>query len=1042
MSAARADASGDAQALTFAQMLAAEHAHLAGRRGGPDDPADRTWHAESTAARDWESDWEPGRAPDRIASEEAPAGSPDGGADPADAARAQDAAAARAVRGAALRADRAALCLSGGGIRSAAFALGVVQGFAKAGQLDRFDYLSTVSGGGYLGAWLTSWMQRAGAGPVIHALACDRAAAAPVDPRSGVADGPEPEPVRHLRAYSNYLTPRLGLLSADTWTLGVTIARNLVMVWATLVPTFLAVILVPHFAAAFMRTVPDSEQVRPLLLAAGLGGFALASAAVAYVHRHRPRLAGAAPAASQQQFLVRCLAPFVGAAVLFTTAWNWAESLALLPQATVSRLLVVAGVAAAVHVVGGLAGQAAGPRPAAPRLLAETGRLAAAGAVVGTLMAGAARILDGVAQLAAETPLAMQQAWERVTWAEVYVSLAAPTFLAVVVAAEWSYIGVNSRRLDDDAREWSARFGAWFGITAAVWLALSGVVFFGPAVLTLAAGRAYHWLAATGVAGLATAVLGRSSLTSAKVAASDRGGAARIVAKVGLAVAAPLFALGVATALALLAQGLLGLRPGPTPPPPASTILGMCACLGVACVAWTLLVPHYVDLNRFSLHAMYRARLIRAFLGASRRAASPTQARSLAGRAVDAGARRAPDGFTGFDAADNLHMAALWPNPQCADPKGMHAADEDQDAPAAVAAPRGATPGAPPQSTAAADARPPLHVVNVALNLVHGRQLAWQQRKAASFTVTALHAGACVLGENGRGAYRPTSGAVRYGGNPPGISLGTAITISGAAASPNMGYHSSPAVTFLLTLLNARLGCWLGNPAAPAERIWTKSGPTSSGASIVAELFGLTDAESDWVYLSDGGHFENLGLYEMVSRRCRRVVVSDAGCDGEYAYEDLGNAIRKVRVDLGVPITFDARLPFRRDVDGKRPGCCVAVGRIHYSAVEASRPGETADDLDGVLLYLKPALTGGEPKDVYNYARAHPAFPHESTGDQFFDEAQFESYRALGQHMASRALDCDGLALWRGFAEHRAPFVAADQAPDRAPDLARATERA
>src|SRR5207248_8980036 len=144
-------------------------------------------------------------------------------------------------------------------------------------------------------------------------------------------------------------------------------------------------------------------------------------------------------------------------------------------------------------------------------------------------------------------------------------------------------------------------------------------------------------------------------------------------------------------------------------------------------------------------------------------------------------------------------------------------------------------------------------------------------------SVSPLHAGTCGVG------YRPV---LEYGG-PNGMSLGTAITISGAAASPNMGSHSSPALTFLLTLFNARLGAWLGNPGDPGRRTWRKPDPIAGAGPLLREMFGRTTDRNPYVFLSDGGHFENLGLYEMVARRCRYIVVSDAGCDPEYAFEDL-----------------------------------------------------------------------------------------------------------------------------------------------------------
>ena len=281
----------------------------------------------------------------------------------------------------------------------------------------------------------------------------------------------------------------------------------------------------------------------------------------------------------------------------------------------------------------------------------------------------------------------------------------------------------------------------------------------------------------------------------------------------------------------------------------------------------------------------------------------------------------------------------------------------------------------------------PMHVINVALNLVSGEKLAWQERKAQSFTVSPMHSGSFDLG------YRPSA---RYGG-PAGISLGTAVTISGAAVSPNMGYHSSPTLAFLLTLFNVRLGWWLGNPGPYGQHTWLNECPTSALRPLTAELSGSTNDRLPYVYLSDGGHFENLGLYEMVLRRRRYIVVSDAGCDPTYAFEDLGNAIRKIRTDLGVPIEIHSMFLYPRSKENSDPkvGRYCAYGRIRYSCVDPT--GE-----DGELLYIKPAVYLTEPKDVYNYAMSSLAFPHETTADQWFSESQFESYRVLGYHAVDR----------------------------------------
>ncbi len=126
-----------------------------------------------------------------------------------------------------------------------------------------------------------------------------------------------------------------------------------------------------------------------------------------------------------------------------------------------------------------------------------------------------------------------------------------------------------------------------------------------------------------------------------------------------------------------------------------------------------------------------------------------------------------------------------------------------------------------------------------------------------------------------------------------GISLGTAVAISGAAASPQMGHHSSPALAFLMSLFNVRLGWWLANPGHAGAGQYRSEGPSFALGPLMAEMFGLTTDNRAYVYLPDGGHFENLALYEMVRRRCRYIVVSDAGCDPGFAFEDLGNALRK-----------------------------------------------------------------------------------------------------------------------------------------------------
>ena len=343
---------------------------------------------------------------------------------------------------------------------------------------------------------------------------------------------------------------------------------------------------------------------------------------------------------------------------------------------------------------------------------------------------------------------------------------------------------------------------------------------------------------------------------------------------------------------------------------------------------------------------MYRNRLIRGYLGASRQA-------------------RCPDQFTGFDSKDNIRAHELWP----------------------------------PRAGDGANSYSLFHVANMTLNVVSTKRLAWQERKAESFTVSPLHCGSAYLG------YRPSS---EYGDRPGngGISLGTAMAISGAAVSPNMGYSSSPSITLLMSLFNVRLGWWLGNPGKAGDNTYQTDGPKFAAKPLLTETFGLTTDERPYVYLSDGGHFEDLGLYEMVRRRCRFIVVIDAGEDADFAFGDLGNAVRKIYIDFGIRIRFGGleamrnrppEKPMRRESAGvtDEPRAHIpyyAIGTIDYECADGSEPGCE----NGFILYIKPAYHGTEGAGVRSYATAHPTFPHESTTDQWFTESQFESYRSLG----------------------------------------------
>jgi len=219
------------------------------------------------------------------------------------------------------------------------------------------------------------------------------------------------------------------------------------------------------------------------------------------------------------------------------------------------------------------------------------------------------------------------------------------------------------------------------------------------------------------------------------------------------------------------------------------------------------------------------------------------------------------------------------------------------------------------------------------------------------------------------------------------------MSISGAAASPNWGYHTSAPVAFLLTVFDVRLGWWVGNPRR--DDTSPQPGPGFALRPLLSELFAQTDARAAYLNISDGGHFENLGLYELVRRGCRYIIIGDGEADKGLKFESLGGAVRKCRADFGVEINIDPRRI--RHKDGLSTTHCV-VGAIHYPEGK-----HYPADQKGWILYLKSSLTGDEPEDVTEYQAVHPDFPHETTANQFFTESQFESYRRLGQHIVESA---------------------------------------
>ncbi len=823
---------------------------------------------------------------------------------------------------AALQKNQAALCLSGGGVRSAAFSLGVLQDLARRGLLTEFHYLSTVSGGGYIGGWLQA---------LVHAHGGDA-----LKVQSALGATKVPPELRTLRRYTNYLAPSPGISSPDTWAGILLWVRNVLVNWLIFVPALFAVALLPGLYQNVLVEI-GPRWSWPLLVL----GLVCLFIGIYNGARHLPSHA-MTKAASQAN----------GVFVPKWVVWPLLIWSLLVPLAAAPWLrLVMPGDAILGDVI-----------PPLGFIVMEL-----AFVIAGFREAGPHRRVFGrnfgwwsLASLVAAFIL----------WLELEFSIGLPVIfvavlgpLAVTIAhlmQSLVYVALRAEAFRGDLdREWLARLNAEKVVPGLLWAVFAAVCLLLPiAVLDHTSTFTSFVVSGFGLlTGPVAAYVGKISGDMSGKEKPEAAGGFRPSSNLILGVIAAVFAATLFMLLARLGWLLAG-----------GQILGDLILMGIAGVlAWAL--GRRINVNRFSMHGVYRNRLVRAFLGTARK-------------------QRQPDDFTGLDPGDNPRMAELEP-----------------------------------KKSGTGRLFP---VVNLTLNLTASRNTAWAERKGESFTVTPSSCGAAFLhksedvaaGLPERGAYVRTelyAGSERETGPDDcrrGITLGTALAISGAAASPNMGYHSSPGAAFLMTLFNVRLGAWLPNPATASTVELSRAKPPNALVTLARELLGLADDRGNAVYLSDGGHFENLGLYEMVRRRCRRILVIDAGEDPNASFEDLGNAIRKIRIDFDVSIEFVPQVAIGSRKKPLLPLRSFAYAKIHYP--ECTTPGE--------LVYLKPADLAEVAMDVRSYRNLNETFPHQSTLEQFYGESQFESYRELGRReIELLAPDAETLTAFFAGVERQAP---------------------
>ncbi|MEH2489453.1 hypothetical protein V1280_005392 [Bradyrhizobium sp. AZCC 2230] len=817
-----------------------------------------------------------------------------------------------------------------------------------------------------------------------------------------------PSAISNLRCFSKYLTPSAGLLSPDTWTSIVTIGRNLLLNHVILVPLIAALLVIAKLIEVIgnEQSIPiwktwikylgytplegsaTAEYIGSFLLPgifACLGWISLSITRPSWRTDKTGRGVDFQKSDREDQLLFSWagIVLIVVAALLFglivsngyppsqtfDAAWTWHHFIAF-PiggglGALVGFLLALAVSLARNNCVAETRDPSVTTNCHQRQSKLESITVPKSGLLAVSLFATAAMVAGSVGGCVLGAGEEVAEMLPAILPSKPFcnaliLSVAPFWFVISYNVGEAAYLGLTVRKpganvewndkWGEQEREWVARTVGWItllGLSTSVILLTS---LFGAYLLEVLISH-FDWKGPLGLF-LVGVLSGVASIGLAASPLSTHSGTTphgtRLPVRKILVIATPVFAallaslISIGIDIVLFKQPLLKALDLPDP-------LGLLDPTGKLAPLWLILVfggliafsggaARFVNINRFSLYDFYRMRLTREFLGASN-------------------ADRNPDAWSGFDPADDIPLADLWP------PKNDHEK---------VLYP----------------------VINVTLNMAATKRLEWQERKAVSFVFTPDY---CGSGATRNLGFRKTKDYAS------GIKLGWAMSISGAAVSPNSGYSTLPGLALLMTLFNLRLGVWSGNPGETGERTSRLRGPRFALQPLVIEALALTSDRSKYVYLSDGGHFDNLGLYEMLRRRCRFIVVSDVTSDPTYVYADLGSVMRRAAIDFGIRIRFE-----HLDMMG-RTETAVKGAYSGFATIEYPEMQPNGQRHQGYLLYIKSYCGGlSEPADVRTYYHMNPAFPHDTTLDQFFGEAQFESYRALGCYTVMELARCAG----------------------------------
>jgi predicted acylesterase/phospholipase RssA len=954
------------------------------------------------------------------------------------------------------------LALSGGGIRSATFNLGVLQGLASRNALWIFDYLSTVSGGGFVGSWWSAWLSRekrwpGDIFPASEELEPQRRRKTALlfrgqDGRTPVPSLPDgsliarkQDPIHFVRLFSNYLTPRTGAFSPDTWRLIAFMVRNLLFTWVALLPLLLAAVMAGQ---AFFLT--DSTVAQDFLS----GGSGTA----------------------RWQYLATPFRLLVAAHLTLALLWL-AHSSARLSLALAS--FVVLGI-----VILGL--RSLMPASGGPSLVD--------GWVIAVVVA-------------------------TIAW---HVGHALLDYERTRTNGGARPVDGTVRATPADHRGWLTRQQATLleiGTFGGLLLLFAGfghdVVRF---VFVETARQTPQYVAKAGGWGAALAAIGSAAYTAFKSVSSSNGTAPappRGVGKAVVTIAPFLVVFGLTLLFAYLSHALLSAtiaREGPNLVPMLAKAVLSLALLEVlfaiyestqdpptpadeGSFSWRSFVPSFVlrligkdpAIQRGEPRAWYYLFSPRGWarifaggalvavlifagshssfsLGAAIRWAMSAPRRSVVAIGIlvltglislvkrtwpvalgsarpagllavacigaalsliaDANSELASAAAANMSNDPPLLVALLWiallvggvvgigwlVDPNLLSMHGFYKARLTRAYLGASNTARNndeITDSAPGDDLDLTglwnhDAGAPYHVINTTLNLVGSADLAMSQRSAENFVMSRYHCGSA------RAGYRCTADYM-----DGALSLGTAAAISGAAVSPTMGSSTpSAALALLLSLLNVRLGFWAPTPSG---RRWRESHARLWPFYLLRETLSNTGHMGMYCYLTDGGHFDNTGLYALIERGCRYIVLCDCGADPAQGFEDLGNAIRRCRIDFGTEIALSIDRFTARSHDTATARTHVVPGTITYQDEHLEMLGVDAarrpTQRYGTILWIKPSVTAVSAADVRQYSRAHGDFPQQTTADQWYDESQFESYRRLGYESAQDAFAMSADAL-------------------------------